>query len=224
MPFYIGDTHGNFHNILNKMNRYLLSDCYIVHVGDFGAYNFNMSKIKAFDTLLKLNNIKMFVVRGNHDDPSFFDGQTIGNITFVADYTVLELDGDRILCIGGAVSVDRVARIKKGLDYHTDEKLIFNRKALEGIMGVNVLVTHTAPDFCSPLPNYDYSDFIQSYAENDAKLIEDLMEERANLTKIFEVLKANNKIEQHYYGHFHKSYTEEIDGCIHRLLNVDEIY
>lgn len=224
MPLYIGDTHGNFHNILNKMNRYLLSDCNIVHVGDFGAYDFNISKIKAFDTLLKLNNIKMFVVRGNHDDPSFFDGRTIGNITFVADYTVLELDGDRILCIGGAVSVDRVVRIERGLDYHTDEKLIFNQNILEGIRDVNVLVTHTAPDFCFPITNYGYDGFIQSYAKNDRTLIDELIEERKNLTKIFEILKKNNKIEQHYYGHFHKSNVDEYNGCVHRLLNVDEIY
>jgi predicted phosphodiesterase len=224
MPLYAGDTHGNFHNILNKMNRYQLSDCNIVHVGDFGAFDFNISKIKAFDALLKLNNIKMFVVRGNHDDPSFFDGRTIGNITFVADYTVLELDGDRILCIGGAVSVDRVARIEKDLDYHFDEKLNFNQNILEDIRDVNVLVTHTAPDICFPSPNYAFSDFIQSYAKNDPTLIDELIEERVNVRKIFEILNKNNKIEQHYYGHFHNSYVEEIDGCVHRLLNVDEIF
>lgn len=224
MTLFIGDIHGNFVDICNKMDRIDLSDCNIVQVGDFGAFNANEKKIEALNEFLRNRNIKMYAIRGNHDDPFYFDGTVkMSNLELVPDYSVLELDGDRILCIGGAISVDRVERMERGFHYFRDEYIFFNPLIIESVTDINILVTHTAPDFCNPIPNYS-SDFIQTHAKNDINLISELYSERKMMTEIFETLSIKNNIERHFYGHFHNSYVETINGCAHRLLNIDEIF
>jgi hypothetical protein len=53
----------------------------------------------------------------------------------------------------------------------------------------------------------------------------DLMVERNAMTELFHLLKLNgNNPEFAYYGHFHKSDVHSHDGCVHRLLNVGELW
>jgi hypothetical protein len=43
-------------------------------------------------------------------------------------------------------------------------------------------------------------------------------------TDAFTILKMNNNITHHYYGHFHKTDVMNYDGIKHRLLNVNELW
>jgi hypothetical protein len=50
------------------------------------------------------------------------------------------------------------------------------------------------------------------------------MIERQLVTDAVEILKLNNNIELHLYGHFHKSWNSNLYGVNHRLLNVNELW
>ena len=60
------------------------------------------------------NNWIVFV-RGNHDNPAYFDGATFNYKRFIAvpDYTILQACSHTILCVGGAISIDRIYRINE---------------------------------------------------------------------------------------------------------------
>ena len=82
---------------------------------------------------------------------------------------------------------------------------------------VDVLITHTAPSWCFP---QQFNEMVYGWATEDAYLLEDLTEERSVMDEIFKKCKPK----YHYYRHFHSSWTEEINGCKHKLLNINELY
>lgn len=82
-----------------------------VLVGDFGA---GFGRPKSMDVAygkvraaLEKNNISLYTIRGNHDDPAFFDGNhDYERLHFLPDHHIIELCGKKIYPIGGAVSAD----------------------------------------------------------------------------------------------------------------------
>ena len=69
--------------------------------------------------LSKANNW-IVMVRGNHDDPSYFNKEKIKHerCRTIPDYSIIQACGHNILCIGGAVSIDRNYRKKHDAKYH----------------------------------------------------------------------------------------------------------
>jgi UDP-2,3-diacylglucosamine pyrophosphatase LpxH len=79
----------------------------------------DMRILEDLNEQLKKKNITMYAIRGNHDNPAFFKGDHIlSNLKLLPDYTVLDLEGKKILLVGGAVSVDRVPRLTEMNDLH----------------------------------------------------------------------------------------------------------
>lgn len=119
-----GDIHGNINAVLYQIKQYDIRDTVIVCCGDIGLgfnkpeyYRQLFNKVKK--TLSKYNDY-LILIRGNHDDPRYFDGKMFNDkrIKAVSDYTVVEICDENekipqfnILCIGGATSVDRVERM-----------------------------------------------------------------------------------------------------------------
>ena len=125
---------------------------------------------------------------------------TLSNIKFVPDYAVVHEGGHNILCIGGAITIDRIMR-KMGRDYFPNEILVHKPAVLKKIRGVNIVVTHTIPDFIPPF-NQD-SELIRNFAVHDKRLTDELIEERQIMTRIYNDIVANNTIDYWFYGHFH---------------------
>jgi Icc-related predicted phosphoesterase len=125
----------------------------------------------------------------------------------------MEHNGKLIQFIGGATSIDRTMR-KEGISYWKDEILKYEKDKLRK---VDILVTHTAPSWCFP---QTFNEMVYGWAREDAYLLEDLIEERAVMDEIVKTCKPS----LHLYGHFHDSWNEEINGCKHRLLNINEIF
>ena len=125
----------------------------------------------------------------------------------------MEYNGKKIQFIGGAVSIDRAAR-KEGISYWEDEAVKFDR---EKCQEVDILVTHTAPTWCFP---QQFNEMVYGWAREDAYLLEDLTEERAIMDEICKLCKPK----LHLYGHFHSSWTERVNGCMHKLLDINEIW
>jgi predicted phosphodiesterase len=239
MILLLGDIHGNFNYIKELIIDKKISDCDIIQVGDFGIgftseYNDKLM-LENFNETLQKQNITMYAFRGNHDNPQCFKGDwKWSNLHLIPDYTVLELEGNKILCIGGALSIDRKPRIAENMSnarygsekrkYWYDEEVVFNEDILNNIKGVNILLTHTAPNFCVPLNKIGFGDLVDHFAQNDPNLYKELTDERNLMTKIFNTLSENNQIDYHFYGHFHRSYVEKIGNCTHRILGINEFY
>ena len=113
-----GDIHGDYVKLVYKCCvQYQMTDTLIVVAGDCG---FGFSRpgyyediyMKLSGRLAKANNWIVFI-RGNHDNPAYFDGQQVNYKRWkaVPDYSVIKVCGHTILCIGGAISIDRVWRI-----------------------------------------------------------------------------------------------------------------
>lgn len=121
-----GDIHGNFNSIGYHIKKYDIHDALIVFCGDIG-FGFNKLEyykqtFKSLGRTLSKHNVYLIFIRGNHDDKTYFDSNTIYNkrIKAVEDYTIVQVypidDKEylslpyNILCVGGATSIDRTYR------------------------------------------------------------------------------------------------------------------
>ena len=218
---FVGDHHGAWTYLFDIIKSKDIQNCYIISVGDLGI-GFKYKKEHEYKQSEKLNdlfkdrNIIFMGIRGNHDNPSFFKGSnriSLSNFELIEDYTIAEYNGKKIQFIGGAVSIDRTGR-KEGVSYWEDEVVNFERDKCEE---VDILVTHTAPSWCFP---QQFNEMVYGWALEDAYLLGDLSNERAIMDEICKLCKPK----LHLYGHFHSSWTEEINGCKHKLLDINEIW
>jgi predicted phosphodiesterase len=216
---FLGDIHGNWNELLFKIQLKKISNANIISVGDLGV-GFNPSRDMVtyglLDKEFKQNNINFYAIRGNHDDPSAFKGNDricLDNFELVEDYSVFEHNSKLIQLIGGAVSIDRTGRTV-GVSYWEKEGVVFNRDACQK---VDILVTHTAPSHCFP---QQFNELVYGWAREDAYLLEDLTDERAVMDEIFKLCSPS----LHLYGHFHSNWSERVNGCVSRLLNIDELW
>ena len=218
--FYIGDHHGDWKQLFWFANRLKLENCYLISVGDSGIgfrpKNEQIENINVLNNKFKKLDIAFMSIRGNHDDPSYYNGDNkiqLDNFQTIEDYTVMEHSGKLIQFIGGATSIDRSMR-REGISYWSGESLNFQKDRLQK---VDTLVSHTAPSWCFP---QGFNEMVYSWAREDADLLEELTDERAVMDEIAKVCQPS----LHLYGHFHDSWSEEINNCKHRLLNINEIW
>jgi Icc-related predicted phosphoesterase len=217
---FLGDHHGEWSYLLDIIDAKKISDCYLISVGDSGIGFTNKENQEKNNNWLneefKERNIVFMAARGNHDGPAYFQGAnrvSLSNFELIEDYTTAEYNGKKIQFIGGAVSIDRIAR-KEGVSYWENEVVKLDRDKCKE---VDILVTHTAPSWCFP---QQFNEMVYGWALEDAYLIGDLSNERAIMDEIFKLCKPK----LHLYGHFHSTWTEEINGCKHKLLDINEIW
>lgn len=237
----IGDIHGDFSTMIYSLRKFTSS--LIIVCGDCG---FGFNKLQHYlDALKKLNkecyernNIICFI-RGNHDDPIYFSDRLINfsNMMTIPDYSIITNKKDNILCVGGAISIDRKWRIEKEIiaNLHKDansknrkklywenEQIIYDENILNEIVNekinINIIATHSAPHVCPP---YNKNG-IQAWMSIDSKLEKDLEEERNNLDKLLAFSKKNFNVKKWVYGHFHElndaSYKNVFDGIEFRMI------
>ena len=244
--YYLGDIHGNFNVIHHYIKKLDIKDAHIIQVGDFGVGFKSIEKEKRLlemyhDRLVK-NNVTVWAIRGNHDYKPHFDLDPFGftNIKLIPDYTVLELFDKRILCVGGAVSVDRTWRYtskqKNGIfdnqvlgveSWWPDEIFQLNKEKVCEMKNIDIVVTHTCPHYCPPDNTFGFGPFVEGIIRNtgDVGLKTDLNVERQAMTEMFHLLKLNgNNIKYHYYGHFHNNDVQNYEDCQHRMLGIGELW
>ena len=217
---FLGDHHGVWWELLWELENKKIRDCYVVSVGDCGMgfvdKKTELSRIQTLNDDFKSQNINFLGIRGNHDDPSYFTGDDriqLSNFELIEDYSVCEYNSKLIQLIGGAVSIDRTGRTV-GVSYWEDEGVVFNK---EFCQKVDILVTHTAPSYCFP---QQFNEMVYGWAREDAYLLEDLTDERAVMDEIFKLCSPS----LHLYGHFHSSWTERVNGCVSKLLDINELW
>lgn len=233
MIVFVGDIHGNFRVIENLIGQLGQGDN-IIQVGDFGLgfkplYK-DCESLSKLGKLLSEKGVDLYIIRGNHDDPEFWEIDTEKNckgsyagkqkIHLVPDYTTLNIENKTILFIGGAVSVDRKDR-KEGVNYWVNE-VVRQNSEFEPNPNVDIVVTHTAPYGVPPLSNS--GKVLNYYKQFDDNLIDDIAIEREYMNYLFNLLYDSCCLEHWIYGHFHFSETHLKKGVKFRLLDINEKY
>lgn len=253
--FVVADIHGEFDYFEKNIDKNNLTDCIIIVAGDCG-FGFNRKPYyeRIFSSMnrhLVERNIHCYMIRGNHDDPYYFNNDVIkySNVQTISDYTVLSSKKHNILCIGGAVSIDRKWRInhywRKIEDYATimnvtledakskflpfywqNESPIFDESKLNELIDnniqIDIVVTHTSPSFAFKSDNNG----IEYWLKIDEALENDLENEREAIDKIYnKLLSDNHPIKKWVYGHFHEHNNEMINNIeFTALINCDYVF
>lgn len=247
---FIGDIHGEFKSLQGLMKHTNFKDTAYLITGDCG-FGFEKKEYysqifnKLSRTASKLN-CEFIFIRGNHDSKVFFDKQIINRKCFktVPDYSVIQTPTHNILCVGGAISVDRTYRFtlqasnaQKYARFHgcslneakklckqvywEDEPCVYNEQALNELklndVNIDIVCTHTGPSFIKPFG----TDEIKLWLLNDKTLEEDVKNERETIDKIYNKLKEDNHpLKYWFYGHFHFHNSEYIDDTKFVMLDM----
>lgn len=210
----------------NPANK-LVKGSLIVVLGDSGFGSTSEEKIIKFFTdknkILAYNNVNIVFIRGNNDDPSYFDGEKIdfSNIKAVPDYSILETKDKNILCVGGAISADRMwkreqeKRVSKKLFWES-EAPVFNpgliKEAVDNFKHIDYVFSHSAPSFLNI--GIDMSN-IKDWEEKDKDLKKDIENERTCMDKVFETLRDNGSKPLFWgFGHFRNELSEKRSNTI----------
>lgn len=244
-----GDIHGDFNLLVNKVCvQYQMRDTLVIVAGDCG---FGFEAKGYYDNIVRRNSKRMnecnnwiVFVRGNHDNPAYFDGKAFMHKRFiaVADYSILKACGHTVLCVGGAISIDRQYRkqswehyvqkhrghIESGTFaknyYWENEAPVFDALVLDRIneaCAIDTVITHTAPSFCE----LQSKNGLCCFAYDDETLIDDVQNERSVMDELYNKLVQQNHPLTHWcYGHFHQSWHNDINGVLFKMLDIMELY
>lgn len=145
MIAFVGDIHGEvktFRRIVDELAPYKDSIKAVIQVGDMGWYSFTRAKFMSQQW-----DIPIYWIDGNHEDHKLLAGieevtQFDPNFFFVPRGTVLELDGRKIVFMGGAGSVDAAYN-----QYWSPGENIRDSEVakLDHVTSCDIMVTHCPP-------------------------------------------------------------------------------
>lgn len=213
---FAGDWHGN-----TRWATYCVDELAkqgfrtIVHMGDFG-FRFVPGFVRALNTALGRNGMRLYFLRGNHDDtqllaslPSTEDGTRAlsERIRFMPDGFRFHLGNLRVLVLGGAGSIDRAARLP-GIEWWDDERL--SPALIDPIIeagGADVILCHDVPTGVQLALNGEFGRY---FAERDPGVFEWCNEHRDTLQRI--VYEVSPRLVVH--GHHHRRMTNSFRGRV----------
>ncbi len=230
MLILIGDVHGEFKELAAKLVMTRVQKSSFIQVGDFGVgfkkREIELDELGALNNILQTSRNHLYVIRGNHDNPSYFKKDSgFSNITFLKDYSVLELEGKTILLVGGAISVDRTQRVLN-VSYWEHEAFVYDVKLLgkkiNDLRKIDLVITHNAPNEFWPS---ELGELVILFSRVDHPLLWELKTERYRINQLMDFLVHKNlKPTYWYYGHFHASYSGKYKGIKFRALDCSEFF
>ena len=160
----IGDVHGEFSTLRYKLSQYIkkynLTDTIFIVCGDCGFFGKHTDNKWFYHERSKINKIlvnsgnELYFFRGNHDNPEFFDSNTIyivGNTTTIKvlkDYDILNSNlYGRILVVPGATSVDRYYRTKDVSWWENEGIKKLSNNELNKLGKIDLVLSHSLPYF-----------------------------------------------------------------------------
>lgn len=206
MIYITGDTHREFSR-LNYIKDIKENDMLIV-LGDAGINYCLDNEDISYKEYLKEFKIKIFCVRGNHEErPENIDSykeidmfggkvyieENYPNLIFAKDGEIYNIDGKSFLVIGGAYSIDKNYRLLYGYKWFKDEQLtdIEMKNILEKVKGehFDIVLTHTCPYKYEPTETF-LNDIDQTKVDKTMEHFLDKVEESISYNKW-------------YCGHYH---------------------
>ena len=194
MIYITGDIHRDFSRIYKLKKD---SDNMLIVLGDVGINYYLNEEDKNCKEHLKKLKLKLFCVRGNHEERpekiSTYKEEEYPNLIFAKDGETYNIDGKKILVIGGAYSVDKQYRLLHGYKWFKDEQLTKEEMdtILEKVKGkhFDIVLTHTCP--------YKYEPrevFMQGLDQSKVdKSMEHFLDE----------IEENISYDKWYCGHYH---------------------
>ena len=213
----VGDIHGEWEALFRKIDHLDLRDATLLCVGDVGIGFVERLKQERqhihINNFFKSRDIEFLSIKGNHDDPAYFDGSiNLSNFKLLPDYTTLTLNDKKFLFVGGAISIDRTIR-KEGISYWKDEVFKLDESKIQQC---DVLITHSAPTWNGPI---EKNGMLANFCQKDATLWDECMEER----KQHDVLIKLSGAKRHFAGHFHGYFVVDFDDCVSTILDILQI-
>lgn len=233
--YICGDIHGELKLLVHTLViQRKIKDADILIVGDFGvgfggpnSMNVLYDKVK---TKLEKNNLMIYTIRGNHDDPEWFDGEhDYPRLHFLPDHTILNLCGFSIYPIGGATSEDidkpgcygrlrsrrqeneRLIRFgSRRRIWWENEGPTIKEKGLPA--RVDLIVSHEAPLSFPPISMREENVSYETW--------EKVLETRRYLDYILYEVRCS----WWFYGHHHQSVSGHYGEIKYRCLGINEIY
>lgn len=224
--FFCGDIHGELKKLVwSLVYQKKITDSSVVCLGDFGVGFEKPSHMdllyKKIEKRLEKSNITLYAIRGNHDDPDYFDGtHDYPRLKFLKDYEVVEIEGFSILPIGGATSIDQEQRKK----YNNNQKRLGSSKrswwegerpkkvSIKDLPNkVDIIISHEAP--------IDFEPVVIRKTE-DLDIWNSILEDRTYLGKVLKEVRARYWL----HGHYHKSSSGSYGDLIYRGLAIDELF
>jgi DNA repair exonuclease SbcCD nuclease subunit len=232
--FICGDIHGELKYLVYNVIqcKWGLKNSDIIVVGDFGAgfgrkHSMQVNYEKIEKRLEKDNNV-IWALRGNHDDPAFFDGtHDFPRLHFLKDHEIVEICGKKIYPIGGATSVDIDAPDRKGRTrrwyndryirlgssqrcWWPDENIVPSKDPHP--TKVDIILSHEAPFAFEPVP----------IRPNDCtnETWDRVLADRRYLDEVLYETNASWWI----YGHYHTRFSGHIGDLMYRCLPELELF
>lgn len=216
-----GDIHGevrevsSIYNTFSEMVESNIKD--IIFVGDIGMGFFKGDVLEK--TLADFfPNVGVWLIRGNHDNPSFWTEEhakeieeKYPNIHFVLDDSILMIHNKAYLVMGGGVSIDQAYRTE-GVSYWKDELV---KEPGEHDVDIYGIISHSGP--CPPYITKNAHPLIKYGSE---KMKADLEAEAELFDRT--LTKYNPKV--WIYGHYHSHNFYEYKGCHFCNLDINEPY
>ena len=168
----------------------------------FGTKDFEYfdKKFKELNDVLKENNFHILFVRGNNDDPSYFDEEKINysNIKTLVSNCIVKFVDFNCLCIGGGISFDREWKKSKSKEfkkemYWENECIDFDIKDISNAMKDNPIacvITHDIPTFIEPSTGAFKNN---RWFKNDKNLLNDVTKSRVKLDLIYQEFVKQDK-------------------------------
>lgn len=178
------------------------------------------------DKILAANNCYIMFVRGNNDNPSYFEDRLIDfeHIKTLPDYSVVALKNYNCLCIGGSVSIDKEWKLAQESlvgkkIYWENEAPIYDEKKLDEILSefkIACVITSTAPTFVYPGTNsYRRS----KWFSDDKSISKEFNKERKTIDKIYErIMDSETKPYTWFYGRFKMGHSDKVNDILFTSL------
>lgn len=220
--YFVGDIHGELRTLVwTATQRYKIKDADLVVLGDFGV-GFDKKIYADYARCKKRliqNNLHIYTIRGNHDDPEYFDENSkvykknkklFTRLHFLEDHKVHNIGGLDIYAIGGGGSTD-IAYRTPGKSWWPGEYI--KEEPIKELPGrVDVIVSHEAPLAFEPV--------VTRFDDTPEEQYNKIIEGRTYLDTVLQEVTCKNW----YYGHYHKYYFGSYGDIIYRGLGIMEFY
>lgn len=228
--FFMGDIHGEFTKVVNDITyKYKLTDSVIIITGDSGFWYhkpgyYERLWFRMKRRLEKSNNM-LLCVRGNHDNPWYYDPANWSGYDrwkTIQDYEILDILGTKILCIGGATSIDQEYRLEwneKELkkNRRSERKIWWKEERPEKIPlshlpnRVDIVISHEAPIQVGPV--------VYRTEDMPLEIYQNICEDRDYLGEVLNELKPL----YWYFGHYHRPFSGTYGLTRYHGLGIEEL-